>query len=65
MMTARLPASVLRTRSGAARERRPEPYRSDNFTPLWTGPAARLGRELPAGELTVRLAEQALRAHPG
>ena len=64
MMTARLPASVLRTRSGAARERRPEPYGSDDFTPLWSGQAARLGRELPAGELTVRLAKRALPRAP-
>jgi nitronate monooxygenase len=34
---------------------------SGDFTPLWSGQAARLGRELPAGELTRRLAEDALR----
>jgi nitronate monooxygenase len=33
---------------------------SADFTPLWSGQAARLGRELPAGELTKRLAEEAL-----
>jgi nitronate monooxygenase len=37
-----------------------EPAGSDEFTPLWSGQAARLGRELPAGELTVRLAKRAL-----
>jgi nitronate monooxygenase len=33
---------------------------SSDFTPLWSGQAARLGRELPAGELTKLLAEEAL-----
>ncbi len=33
---------------------------SDDFTPLWSGQAARLGRELPARELTALLAEEAL-----
>ena len=37
-----------------------EPAGSDDFTPLWSGQASRLGRELPAGELTRRLAEEAL-----
>ena len=37
-----------------------EPSGADDFTPLWSGQAARLGRELPAGELTVRLAKRAL-----
>jgi nitronate monooxygenase len=32
---------------------------SDDFTPLWSGQAAHLCRELPAGELTRRLAEDA------
>src|SRR5262249_27638318 len=31
-----------------------------DFTPLWAGQAAPLGRALPAGELTRRLAEEAL-----
>ncbi len=39
---------------------RSEPSGSDAFTPLWSGQAARLGRELPAGELTRRLAEETL-----
>jgi nitronate monooxygenase len=36
-----------------------EPSGSDEFTPLWCGAAARLGRELPAGELTRQLADHA------
>ena len=32
---------------------------SPEFTPLWSGQAARLSRELPAAELTRRLAEEA------
>ena len=42
----------LRTRSEAAG--------SDDFVPMWSGQAARLGRELPAGELTRRLAAETL-----
>jgi nitronate monooxygenase len=33
---------------------------SGDFSPLWSGQAAPLGRELPAGELTKRLAREAL-----
>jgi len=33
---------------------------STDFTPLWSGQSARLGRELPAGELTKELAAEAL-----
>jgi nitronate monooxygenase len=33
---------------------------SSDFTPLWSGQAARLARELPAAELTKRLAAEAL-----
>ena len=36
------------------------PSVSDAFTPLWSGQALRLGRELPAGEMTRRLAEETL-----
>ena len=32
---------------------------SGDFTPLWSGQAAALGRELPAGELTRTLASEA------
>lgn len=37
-----------------------EPNGSGDFMPLWSGQAARLGRELPAGELTKRLADESL-----
>src|SRR5215831_8372558 len=33
---------------------------STDFTPMWSGQAARLGRELPAAELTKQLAAEAL-----
>jgi nitronate monooxygenase len=33
---------------------------SGDFSPLWSGQAAALGRELPAGELTQKLAAEAL-----
>jgi nitronate monooxygenase len=33
---------------------------SADFTPLWSGQAARLGRELPAAQLTKQLAEETL-----
>jgi nitronate monooxygenase len=45
-------SAPLRTKSEAAG--------SDDFTPLWSGQAARLGRELPAGELTELLVAEAL-----
>ena len=32
---------------------------SADFTPIWLGQAARLGRELPAAELTKQLAAEA------
>ena len=34
----------------------------DDFTPVWSGQAARFGRQLPAGALTTLLAEEALAA---
>lgn len=37
-----------------------EPLGSGDFMSLWSGQAARLSRELPAGELTKRLADEAL-----
>jgi nitronate monooxygenase len=37
-----------------------EPLGSGDFMPLWSGQAARLSRELPAGELTKRLAQEVL-----
>jgi nitronate monooxygenase len=38
---------------------------SGDFTPLWSGQAASLGRELSAGELTQQLARDALAKLPG
>jgi nitronate monooxygenase len=37
-----------------------DPGHSRDFVPLWSGQAARLGRPQPAGELTRRLAAEAL-----
>jgi nitronate monooxygenase len=37
-----------------------EAARSGDFSPLWTGQAGPLSREMPAGELTTMLAEEAL-----
>lgn len=37
-----------------------EPAGSGDFMPLWSGQAAALGREMPAGELTETLAREAL-----
>ena len=42
-----------------------EPAGSGDFMALWSGQAARLGRELPAGELTRQLAAEALARLPG
>jgi nitronate monooxygenase len=39
---------------------RSEALGSDDFVPMWSGQAASLGRELPAGELTKRLAADTL-----
>jgi nitronate monooxygenase len=36
-----------------------EPAGSGDFTPLWSGQAMRLGREMPAAQLTRTLAEEA------
>jgi nitronate monooxygenase len=46
------PLLPLRTKSETAG--------STDFTPLWSGQAARLGRELPAGQLTKQLADETL-----
>jgi nitronate monooxygenase len=50
-----LPAGAL-----APLRARAEAAGSVDFTPLWSGQAARLGRELPAAELTKRLAAEAV-----
>jgi nitronate monooxygenase len=59
-MTEHAPAFLLAGAALAPLRSKSEPSGSDDFTPLWSGQAARLGRELPAGELTVRLAKRAL-----
>lgn len=41
-----------------------EPSGSTDFVPLWCGQAAHLGRELEAGELTRRLADECLTCAP-
>jgi nitronate monooxygenase len=46
------PVSPLRSKA--------EAMGSGDFSPLWSGQASALGRELPAGELTTRLAREAL-----
>ena len=45
-----------RSRSGARRKRQGPA----DFSPLWTGQAGPLGREMPAGALTLALADEAL-----
>lgn len=54
------PAFPLASGALAPLRSKSEPSRSDDFTPLWSGQAAHLGRELAAGELTRRLAEETL-----
>ena len=50
-----LPGGALAPLKAAA-----EAQGSSDFSSLWSGQAASLGREMPAGELTQRLAEEAL-----
>jgi nitronate monooxygenase len=33
---------------------------NSNFTPFWSGQASPLGREMPAGALTFKLAQEAI-----
>jgi nitronate monooxygenase len=54
------PAFPLAGAAVAPLRSRSEAMGSGDFTPLWSGQAARLCQELPAGELTRRLAEEAL-----
>ena len=54
------PGVPARRRRGGAFRARSEPTGSVDFIPLWSGQAAHLCRELPAGELTRRLAAEAL-----
>ena len=54
------PAFPLAVASLAALRAKSETFGSSDFTPLWSGQAARLGRELPAEKLTRLLASEAL-----
>ena len=54
------PAFPLAGAAVASLRAKAEAAGSDDFTPLWSGQAARLCRELPARELTALLAEEAL-----
>jgi nitronate monooxygenase len=58
-MAERIPDFPLADTAIAPLRAKAEAAGSTDFTPLWCGQAARLGRELPAGELTRRLAEEA------
>ncbi|WP_343123269.1 NAD(P)H-dependent flavin oxidoreductase [Frateuria defendens] len=54
------PAFPLAANAPAALRAKAEPAGSGDFQPLWCGQAGAFGRELPAGELTRRLAEETL-----
>ncbi|MCG7394556.1 nitronate monooxygenase [Microvirga sp. ACRRW] len=54
------PAFPLAGGALAPLRQKSEPQGSGDFMPLWSGQAARLSREMPAGELTKRLAQDAL-----
>jgi nitronate monooxygenase len=54
------PEFPLAGRTLAPLRAKSEAMDSDEFVPLWSGQAARLARELPAGELTARLAADTL-----
>jgi nitronate monooxygenase len=54
------PAFPLAGAAVAPLRSRSEAIGSGDFIPLWSGQAARLGRELPASELTRTLAAEAL-----
>jgi nitronate monooxygenase len=59
-LTADAPAFPLAGNALAPLRAKAEAQGSGDFGPLWSGQAARLGRELPAGELTRALAAEAL-----
>jgi nitronate monooxygenase len=54
------PEFPLAARALAPLRSRSEAIDSDQFVPLWSGQAAHLARELPAGELTAQLAADTL-----
>lgn len=55
------PKFPLATSAVAPLRAKAEAQGSGDFSPLWAGQAASLAREMPAGELTRKLAEDALR----
>jgi nitronate monooxygenase len=59
------PAFPLATAAVAPLRAKAEAAGSGDFSPLWSGQAAALGREMPAGELTARLAADALKVLRG
>ena len=59
-ISATAPAFPLAAEAMGPLRARAEAQGSGDFTPLWSGQAARQARALPAGELTRRLAEDAL-----
>jgi nitronate monooxygenase len=54
------PPFPLATAATAPLRAKSEAAGSGDFSPLWSGQAAPLARALPAGELTRRLADEAL-----
>jgi nitronate monooxygenase len=59
-IAAEAPAFPLAANAGGPIRSAAEAAGSTDFTPLWAGQAAGLGRALPAGEVTRRLAEEAM-----
>jgi nitronate monooxygenase len=59
-ITDNAPAFPLAAAALAPLRSKSEPSGSDDFTPLWSGQAARLGRELSAAELTRWMADETL-----
>ena len=60
IMSDEVPAFPLAAAALAPLRSKSEMAGSGDFTPLWSGQAARLARELPAAELTKRLATETL-----
>jgi nitronate monooxygenase len=58
-MSQESPAFPLAATGVAPLRAKAEAAGSGDFTPLWSGQAAALGRELPAGDLTRKLAAEA------
>lgn len=60
-MSADAPAFPLAADASGPLRAKAEAAGSVDFTPLWAGQAAGLGRDMPAGELTRRLMEETRR----